>query len=104
MDAKSFNQSYRALFNSGGALSDVTEQSAPTEEVTRKPYTPKVITPEDRFENVMHALGGLLNESSVKINETRTCYIQLVDAWNEYLKWINGEDVREVVDDPEIPF
>ena len=100
MDAKTFNESHRLLFNSGGALSGLLEQSAPSETVTRQPYTPRVITPEVRFQNVMYALGGLLSDRHVKINETRTCYAQLLETWTEYQAWLNGddEDVREVVD------
>jgi hypothetical protein len=104
MNAKALNQSHRALFNSGGALSGLLEQSEPAEVETRKPYTPKVIMPDERFQNVMHALGGLLKDRHVKINEARTCYAQLLDEWKEYQAWLNGEDVREVVDDPICPF
>lgn len=104
MDAKAYNKSTRALFLSGGSLSGLFEQSAPAEEATLRPYVPKTIMPDKRFENVMLSMGSHLQERHVKVKEVRTIYDQMLYAWKEYQAWLNGDEVRAVNDDDELPF
>jgi hypothetical protein len=106
MNAKTVNESNRLLFNEGGRLDAVLCGLPEPEDTTPCDMTPfKVLAPDEIVTNVMRALGGLLNDRHVKINEARTVFEQLWTAWEDCRKWYDGEDVPSInCYDPEIPF
>lgn len=63
----------------------------------------KLITPEDKVNNLIKSAVFLSWQSHPQPIEIRKCLAELSAAWDEFQRWQNGEDVPPTPDDG-LPF